>query len=254
MRFLLLVALLLLAPAARADDPAVPSTADALSPFLKELIRRSMPTPLGEVEKNWGQQKEVTVGVKWRGLRPEKMHSVQNDGHWTKTRVDAVDPASSFGFGLEDLKSPAPNTTSFTANVALRVRVVHDNQVWKSGHRLYGGQTRATAYVTLKLKGEMSTRFETPAGSLLPTAIVTVRVSEADLDYTDLKCEHIAGMDGKAAKALGTVLLATLRAAKPRFEADMKAKANAAIVKTADSKEIRVELAKLFPGGVLVKE
>ena len=254
MRPLLLIALLLACPTLRAADPVAPTDEQTLTPFLRELLLKAMPVPLGESNGNWGQQREVAVGVKWHRLKPEVMHAVKNDGHWTKVRVEAIDPANSFGFILKDLKSPVPNTTTFEATMGLNVRVTHEQQLWKAGHRLYAGEVRATARVAVKVNCEMTTRFEKTPGNFLPTAVVRVRVTDADLSYGELKCEHIARLDGKPAEVVGDVVLRTLLRVKPSLETSLKDKANAAIVKAADTKEIRVELDKLFPGrGVLLK-
>ncbi len=254
MRPLLLLASLLVGTATQAADPVAPTDEQALTPFLRELLLKSMPQPLGESNHNWGQQREVAVGVKWHRLKPEVMRSVKNDGHWTRVKVEAVDPANTFGFGLKDLKSPVPNTTTFEATLTLNVRLTHEQQLWKGGHRLYAGEARGTARVSVKVHCEMTTRFETERGNFLPTAIVRVRVTDADLTYADVKCEHIARLDGRPAEVVGDVALRTLQRVKPSLEASLKEKANAAIVAGADTKEIRVELDKLFPGrGVLLK-
>ena len=87
-------------------------------------------------------------------------------------------------------------------------------------------------------------------GSLLPDAVIRVRVTEAELHYTDLVCEHTAGLDGDAAKKVGEAVLKFLKQAKPSLERDLLAKANAAIVKAADTREVRIELDKLLTGKV----
>ena len=253
MRPLLLLALMLSGATVQGADPVAPTDEQALTPFLRELLLKSMPQPLGESSHNWGQQREVNVGVKWHRLRPEVVRGERNDGHWTKVRVEAVDPAQTFGFGLSDLKSPAPNTTTFGATVTLNVRVTHEQQLWKAGHRLYAGEVRGTARVSVKVNCEMTTRFEREPGNLLPTAAVRLRVTDADLTYADVKCEHIARLDGRPAEVVGDVALRTLKRVKPALESSLKDKANAAIVAAADTKEIRVELDKLFPGGGFLK-
>ena len=60
--------------------------------------------------------------------------------------------------------------------------------------------------------------------------------------------EHTAGIGGDAAKALGEAVVHTVKQVKPQLERDLLAKANAAIVKAGDTKEIRVALGKLLEG------
>ena len=235
-------------PALRADDAPVASTEQALTPLIRQLLLQSMPQPLGASPGNWGQQRDVLVGVKWHRLKPEPMKSPRNDGHWQRVRVESIEPAETFGFGLANLHSPEPQRTTFEATLGLNVRVVHEQQLWKSGVRLYSGETRARAYVAVKVNCEMTTRFEQPAGHLLPTAVVRLRVTEADLHYKDLVCEHIVGLDGQPAKVVGDMVLKSLRQVKPGWDAGAKDRANAAIVRAADTREVRLELGKLFPG------
>jgi hypothetical protein len=61
-------------------------------------------------------------------------------------------------------------------------------------------------------------------------------------DYDHFVTEHIAGLGGDAAKLLGDALQKILR---PALEKKLLPKASAAIVKAADTKELRVSLGSL---------
>jgi hypothetical protein len=51
---------------------------------------------------------------------------------------------------------------------------------------------------------------------------------------------------GETAKLLGDAAVDALRTFKPSLERNLVARANAAIVRAADTKEVRVNLANLF--------
>ena len=75
-----------------------------------------------------------------------------------------------------------------------------------------------------------------------------MRVKEAKLNYYDLTVEHTAGVGGDLAKTFGDVFHEAVKTLKPSLEQKLLSKANAAIVKAADTKEVRLGLGKLFGG------
>ena len=79
-----------------------------------------------------------------------------------------------------------------------------------------------------------------------------MKVNEAQLFYENLVIEHTAGLGGDAAKILGELAVDTVKKARPELERDLLNKANAAIVKAADTKEVRVSLDSLLKGGSTV--
>ncbi len=244
--------------AAAADPPAagpVPVTAEEqrqLAALLRGMLVQNMPDPLAHTEKRWGQQRDVLVGVKWHHLKPEAQKAVRNDGHWQRLGVTVVDPARSLALDVRNVTSPEPGRSTFDAVIGLDVRAEHESQVWKSGARLAATTTRARCRVHLTVACEVTSRTEPNPGHLLPAAVVRVRVTAATLSYADFVCEHIAGMDGKAAKLTGDALHEFVRQVKPSLETDLLGKANVAIIKAADTHEVRVELDKLLAGQVPV--
>jgi hypothetical protein len=71
---------------------------------------------------------------------------------------------------------------------------------------------------------------------------------QAQVSYDNLVVEHIAGIGGEAAKLIGDGLKGGLHQWRPSLEKELLAKADAAIVKAADTKEVRVSLSQLFSG------
>jgi hypothetical protein len=63
-----------------------------------------------------------------------------------------------------------------------------------------------------------------------------------------LAVDHTLGVGGDAAKVLGEAAIKFAKAVKPSLEKDLLAKANAAVVKAADTKEVKIELDKLLSG------
>ena len=86
------------------------------------------------------------------------------------------------------------------------------------------------------------------ANHLLPEAVVRLHVTKAALSYDNLTVEHIAGVGGEAAKLIGDGLKRGLHQWKPSIEKELLAKAEAAIVKAADTKDAHLSLTRLFGG------
>ena len=221
---------------------------DGLTVFFRELLLKNLPDPLVETGHGWGRQKDGVVGMTWRGLKAEPRRAARNDGHWEKLRVEAIDPSRTLSLGVKDLTSPEPGRTTFDAVVAVDVRLTYEQQIWKAGTRFYSGETRARCRAVLRLACEVTNRTERRPGSILPDVVMRVRVTAAEVGYHDLVCEHTAGVGGDAAKAIGEAVRAVLKKVKPDLERDLLARANAAVVKAADTKEVRVEFDKLLAG------
>jgi hypothetical protein len=239
--------------AARAPGAAAPGDPkDSFAGALRSLLVDSLPSPLYEDKSHWGGQKDVARGVKWvrrDGIfRPELLRSEKNDGLWWRVRVTAPNPAGNLVLDLRDFRQPDPSRMTFTIFVAFDTDVEFERQRWDAGRRLFSGSTRARARVKLTLDCEATTRIE--AGKkLLPDAVFRLRVLRSDFRYENLVFEHVAGVGGDAAKILGDAAHAAVSQWRPSLERRLIEKANAAIVKAGDTKEVRVGLGKVLGGG-----
>jgi hypothetical protein len=223
------------------------SAKDELAGDLRGLLIQNLPQPLYEKENNWGHQEMVRrrhVRGRLGNMRIEITHEPRNDGVWKRLRVDAVNPAETLVFDLRNVVSPVPGRITFQVFTALDTHVTYTHQRWESGLRLFAASTRARARVKLTLDCEATTRFEN--GVLLPDLVIELKVTKADVKYDNLKFEHVAGLGGEAAEIIGELAHTALTQWRPSVERDALARANAAIVKAGQHKEVRLSLAKLF--------
>src|SRR5262249_45239037 len=114
------------------------------------------------------------------------------------------------------------------------------------GVRLYSGSTRARLRLNLPLRVEATIRVDESKSFFLPEVVVRLRVVQTDLSYDQLVVEHIAGIGGTGAKLLGDALHSMVKQIRPSLERDLLAKANAAIVRAGDTREIRLGLSSLL--------
>ncbi len=220
---------------------------DALAGSLRGFVIKAMPTPLFEDTRNWNLQKPVTE-IKWRGkglqAHPEKVEVMKNDGRWWKVRVTADRLPDTLVFDLRDAKQVEPGRMTFTAFISFDTHVEFDRQVWHSGTRTYSGSIRARLRVRMTMQCEATARLD--GGGLLPDAVLRLRVLQAESGYDNFVVEHIAGMGGEAAKVLGDAAKGSVKKWRPTMERELLARADAAIVKAGDTKEVRVSLSKLL--------
>jgi hypothetical protein len=224
------------------------STTDALAGNFRGALVRGMPNPLFESKRDWGRTKSVER-IHWKGkglhVHPEKVRQDKNDGDWRKVRLTADNLPDTLIFDLRDVQSPEPGRLTFTIFVSFDAGVVYDHQKWDEGRKLWDSTLRARLRVKLLLRCEATARLES-GGTLVPDAVLRLRVMQADVRYDNLVVEHVAGIGGAGAKLLGEAARGMLREVKPSLERDLLSKADAAIVKAGDTKEVRLRLADLL--------
>ncbi len=239
------------ATVAAAKPPPLPDKAvKDLAHVLKKTLIQAMPKTLYEKQHKWGHTTMAANGITWRaknqGLQPEIQRKRRNDGTWRMLRVTTRDLERTLEFDLRDCQYASAERLTFKVFLAFDAGVEFRQQVWRSGIRLYSGSTRARFRVKLALDCEMVVRMETRKESMLPDFIFRLRVAKSELGYDNLVVEHTAGIGGTGAKLLGDALLNTLKTFRPDLERDLIAKANAAVVKAADTREVRVSLGSLL--------
>lgn len=239
--------------AGQAHAQATPFSAQdqaELSRTLRKLIVGFLPNPLLEDAKHWGGQKEVANGVTWKRkrllLKPTIQKKMKNHGQWWKVKVEAVQANQTLRVDLRNMHRPKKDHLTFTAHVAMLTRTHYDRQHWRAGVRTYSGSVRARAVVRLTLHCEATTRVVRAPDKLLPDVFFRLRVTKANLSYDNITVEHVPGLGGEAAEILGRMFYKAVHKWKPSLERNMIEKANAAIVKAGDTKDIKLSLGNLM--------
>lgn len=231
-----------------------PSQADdtlALAGVVKQIVVKHLPTPAVTSARNWNQQKDVTVRVnavregplKWK-FDPVKER--RNDGHWTRISLSIVEPARNLSIELKDITTPKSGKTFFRATLAAPVTFKFEQQIWKARLRLYSGETRGRFEAKVVMNCETISMTSWAPNKLLPTQLFQVSVTKADVAANGIKIEHTAGLGGDGAEKLGDATLAAIKLLKPDIEADLRDRANKAIVKAGQSREVRLDFEKML--------
>ena len=219
-----------------AEPPPSP-TAKELASVIRSLLLNHLPDPLAQGEPGWGKQIPALIDPK----------QMRNHGPWRKYRVTAINPAETLRVEVRNVAQIA-NQTTFDMLVGFDAQFDFRQEIWRRGIRLYSGSTKARAKVWAKLQCGVGVRFEMKNG-VFPDLIIQMHVAKAELSYTGLDVQHIAGIGGDGAKILGEALQETIKQVKPSLEKELLAKAGAALMKAGNTKEVRVSLGKLFKSG-----
>ncbi len=226
-----------------AQPPVPDSDLKELAATLRTMLVQALPPVLYEGNSNWGHTR--TYPRRRLGVRVRNESSVRNDGTWRKIKLTTRNPAQSLALDLRDWKYPDADHLTFTASLAFDAGVEFQQQNWERGLRLYSGSLRARMRLHLDLKCEFLLRLEMGAG-LFPDFVFRLRVIQSNLKYDKLVVEHLAGIGGTGAKVLGEALQSHIRQWHPHLERDLLARANAAIIRAADTREVRLGLSSLM--------
>lgn len=234
-----------------------PEEAAAIAKLMRDMALQKMPTPLVKSDDGWGKQKDFVIGK--RMLRnPEKFPDAPtekfNDGLWRRFTVNARDPEKTLAIGFAEMVRPAADQLDVTLNVALDIDFRMEQQLWIRGRQLYSGETRGHCKSAVQLKAVVKHKTELKPGSLLPEIALKVTTTDAKIFYDGLVIDHTAGLDGEDAKRVGDLVIDLIKKVMPDLERQLLEKGNAAIVKAAGTKEIRLQLDKLMSAGVLPKK
>ena len=234
-----------------------PEEVAAISKLMRDMTLQHMPDPLVKANDGWGKQKEFVVGkVMLRNPNkfPDAPRELFNDGLWRRFTVTARDPADTLGIGITELVRPEADKMLVTINVAMDINFRMEQQLWVRGRQLYSGETRGHCTGAVQLKAVVTHKSEFKPGALFPDIALKVTTTEAKLFYDKIVIDHTAGLDGDDAKKVGDLVVDLVKSVKPELEKELLEKANAAIVKAAGTKEVKLQLDKLMTAGVLPKK
>ncbi len=247
-----MVGLLLAAmtPSAKSAPADAPSPSE-LSTILRGLLLSALPNPIVGQDLNWGHQKKVVNGITWKKsgilFKPHKQEKLKNDGVWRRIHIEAVNPEKTLTVNVLNIQYPQKGAVTFDVLVTVETRITFQQQLWLAGTKFYSGETRATCRPLLLMRCESTTRTQ-KSDSFLPDMVFRMRVTQAHLSYDQFRVEHTAGVGGDMAKVLGETAHNLLNQLRPSIERNMLDKASQAIVKAADTKDVKLSLGKLFEG------
>jgi hypothetical protein len=209
-----------------------------LAQSFKPLLVSSLPATLYEKTDNWDHQVMVPVGIKWQGLKPQVQKSPRNHGEWRKLIIRGQDLKQTLNVRVYDVKTIDAEKQTFKAFLTMQMNFYYEQQNWESGARLWSASVQARAQVKVDLDCENTLKLEL-AKNGFPDFILRLRVTGAKISYDNLVFEHVAGIGGDGAKIIGKTAHEAVKKWRPSIERNLLARTSDAIVKAADTKEIR---------------
>src|SRR5205085_1514176 len=102
----------------RLHDAAICSgcTGPASSISFRVPLPALHPGAFVESSPGWGNQKDVTVGGRLKGMPVKEQ---RNDGTWRRMSVKAANPTQSLAVGITDAVYPEPGRVTFNAMIGL---------------------------------------------------------------------------------------------------------------------------------------
>ncbi len=222
---------------------------DTLEGPLRTIILNHLPTPIYEANPGWGRTRMVAHALKWkrRGIlfRPKIYKTPRNHGTWKKYRLLGDNLKDTLLLDIRKVKFSEPLTMRFTIYLSFDARAEYYHHVWNSGVRLYAGSVkakfRAKAYLDCVATAKLA-----KGKSWVPDAVFRAKVTRAHLTYDNLDVYHVPGIGGSAARIIGEAFHGALKQWHPSVERNLLARGNAAIVRAADTKEVRVNMGRAF--------
>ncbi len=147
---------------------------------------------------------------------------------------------------LSNMVSEESGRMTFDATISTLVELNFEQQLWKSGFRLLSTETRARATAGVRLQCEATNRFEFKPGTVVPELVVRFRVTHADVFVDRIIVERTLGMNGLPARTIGETVQKLVKRFQPDLERQLLNRANEAVLKAADTKEIRIGFQKHF--------
>lgn len=240
-RFLAIVPFLAIAPTPLfAQSPAkVDEAYSQIAKAFKPVLVSSVPATLYEKTDNWGHEVMVPTGLKWRGLKATVTKSPRSHGEWRKMIITTQDLKRTLDLQIHDVKTINSEKQTFKVFLTFQMGVYYDQQNWESGIRLWSGSVRARTQVKVHMDCENTLKFNIDKNGL-PDVSLRLRVIGAKVDYDNLVFEHVNGIGGDGAKLIGKAVHNAMKQWRPSIERDLLAKAGDAIVRAADTREIRI--------------
>lgn len=236
-----ILTILLLGPLAWANPPA-PDT-QRLAASLRSYLLPQIPNPLYEKWDNWGQKADAFNKIHWEGhglnTHPTIQKVPRNHGVWKHVKITAPNLTQSLVLTIANVRQPEPGRTTFDVHLDLPANIEYDQENWEKGIRLWQGTVRARLHLSLNLGCEVVTRVDS-SKLLSPAVVFRARIVQSRTSYDSLVIEHLPGIGGDTARILGDAIHKGIQQWHPSLERNLINRLDAAIVKSGDTKEIRI--------------
>src|SRR5262245_22722449 len=167
----------------------------ALSNVVSSILQAAIPREY-DGQKNWGQTKNVTVGVRLRreGLRleTERRRKTVNDGLWLKYQARVPD-GRKIDLNVPEVRQIQGGELAFALVVTAPLVGHADVMRWNRGVRLLSVGVDCEATVRLRLEGAVGMKVD--GGIVTPAIAVEPRITAAKVELIDFRLVRLGGIE-----------------------------------------------------------
>ncbi len=205
---------------------------DSFQELIRQVVLEEL-KPEYTSQHDWGQQRQVTEGVKLRGKwfapRLEKTKKSKNDGLWQRFVVTLVQPDQNLLTRLEQITQTPDGRVAMTLLVEARLSGKGQFERRDRGVKLFDVSAESDSTVAARVQCELGIHRE--PGTLIDDVVLDPQVMAIHLQLVDLDLRRVGKLGHDVSRELGEALKPTIAHELERREPKIVAKANASIDK-----------------------
>ena len=189
-------------PLCTAQEPVNHVNASLANAFAR-LIEQSIPRTY-EKRKDWGKTKNITVGVRNKGIKLYRRKKPVKHGTWKHYKLSLIEPEKKLAVRIENLHAAKDGRIGFTLEIQSQFDLWARAKVYQYGVQLIALEIVGDAAIDLQLECEVGMKFQTQDGSV--GMALDPLVVDARLDITALHLDRISNAKGPLVREFGEEL------------------------------------------------
>lgn len=221
-------------PAQAEASHAKPTPANPLTAAFAQIIENAIPREY-QKSKDWGNTKNVTVGLRADGWKIHRRKKPVKHGVWKRYRVRLAEPEKRLNVEIRGVRPLENGGFAFTLALKAKFDLWARAKVYQHGIHLIALEADADATIDLEVDCQLAVHLHTQEGR--SGVALDPRVIDSRLNLVDFNLHRVSNAKGPIVRELGEELPGLLK--KELQGPKLVAKLNRAI----DKKRERLELA-----------
>ena len=174
----------------------LPMSSDAkrtLANTFAELIEQAIPLEYDK-KKDWGKTKNITVGIRNKGIKLYRRKKAVKHGVWKHYRVKLVDPEKNLDVQIENFHPIGGRRIGFTLILAAKLDVWARAKIYQYGVHVIALDMAGDTAFQLAIDCEVGVRLHTKSGS--PGLVIDPQVVDARLALSDFHLRRVSNARG----------------------------------------------------------
>ena len=187
-------------PAATWDESLLGAARDSMAQVFASLVEQAIPREY-EKRKDWGNTKNLTVGIRTDGLRIHRRKKPVKHGVWKHYRVRLVEPQENLLVRMDHLRALDGGRVACTLVISAELDCWLRTKVYQDGIHLIALEVVGDTRMQLSLDCEVAARIQAVEGS--PRIVIDPQVTNSSLKLSELHLQRISNADGPLVSELG---------------------------------------------------